>query len=158
MAEVVEHSTSMMTDADLRSIAVYLKDQPAAEAPRPAPLAHSDPAMLAGATIYENNCVGCHGRDGKGENLIFPPLAGNAILIQSSIESLTRIVLEGAQAPGKTAPTAPSMPSYAWKLNDAQLADLLTYVRNSWGNAAAPVTAASVGKIRAGLSGGSDAR
>ena len=160
MAEVVEHSTSQMTDADLGAIAVYLKDQPAAEESHPAStLSRRDPAMQAGAELYQNNCVGCHGWDGKGERLIFPPLAGNAILIQPSAESLTRVVLEGAQAAGtKTAPTAPSMPSFAWKLNDAQIADLLTYIRNSWGNAAAPVSAASVGEIRASLHGGNDAR
>ena len=103
--------------------------------------------MQAGATLYQNNCTGCHGADGKGERLIFPPLAGNAILIQSSAESLTRVVLEGAQAAGtKPAPTSPSMPSFAWKLSDAQIADLLTYIRNSWGNAAAPVSAEIRGK------------
>jgi mono/diheme cytochrome c family protein len=158
MAEVVERSTSQMTDADLGAIAAYLKDQPAAEIPPPpAALPQSDPAMQAGAMLYRNNCGACHGGDGKGERLIFPPLAGNAILIQPSAESLTRVVLEGAQAAGtKTAPTAPSMPSFAWKLDDAQVADLLTYIRNSWGNAAAPVSAESVGKIRASLRGGND--
>lgn len=160
MAEVVEKSTSQMTDADLGAIAIYLKDQPAAGETRMAPApATGDPAMRAGAMLYQNNCTGCHGADGKGERLIFPPLAGNAILIQPSAESLTRVVLEGAQAAGtRTAPTAPSMPSFAWKLDDAQVADLLTYIRNSWGNEAAPVSAQSVGKIRASLRGGSDAR
>jgi mono/diheme cytochrome c family protein len=160
MAEVVEHSTSQMTDADLGAIAVYLKDQPAAEPSAPAPaLPQNDPAMQAGAVLYRNNCTGCHGADGKGERLIFPPLAGNAVLIQPSAESLTRVVLEGAQAAGtKTAPTAPSMPSFAWKLDDAQMADLLTYIRNSWGNNAAPVSADFVSKIRANLRGGNDAR
>ena len=65
------------------------------------------------------------------------------------------MVLAGAQAAGtKAAPTAPSMPSYAWKFNDAQVANLLTYIRNNWGNAAQAVSAESVGKIRAGLGGG----
>ena len=50
------------------------------------------------------------------------------------------------------------MPSFAWRLNDAQVADLLTYVRNSWGNGAAPVSADSVGKIRARLRDGNDTR
>jgi mono/diheme cytochrome c family protein len=66
------------------------------------------------------------------------------------------VVLGGAQAAGtKVAPTAPAMPSFAWKFDDAEVANLLTYVRNSWGNAAAPVSAASVTAIRAKLRGGS---
>ena len=120
MAEVVERSTSQMTEDDLNAIAVYLKDQPAAVDSRISAPSHDDPAMQAGAALYRNNCAACHGPDGKGERLIFPPLAGNAILVQSSAESLTRVVLEGAQAvTTKAAPTAPSMPSFAWKLNDA---------------------------------------
>ena len=155
MVEVVEHSTSQMTDADLSSIAVYLKDVPAAQA-APAPvLAANDPVMQTGARLYQDNCVGCHGADGRGEHLIFPPLAGNAVLMQSSAESPIRILLEGAQSVStKAAPTSPSMPSFAWKFSDADIADLLTYVRNSWGNAAPAVGADSVAKARASLKGG----
>jgi mono/diheme cytochrome c family protein len=50
------------------------------------------------------------------------------------------------------------MPSFAWKFSDRDVAGLLTYIRNSWGNAAPPVSAAAVGRIRASLRGGSDAR
>jgi mono/diheme cytochrome c family protein len=46
------------------------------------------------------------------------------------------------------------MPSFAWRLNDAQVADLLTYVRNSWGNAAAPVGADEVATVRTRLRAG----
>ena len=156
MAEVVEHSTSQMTEADLAAIAVYLKDVPASQS-GPAPeLAGGDPAMRAGAKLFQDNCVGCHGSDGRGEHLIFPPLAGNATLLQSSAESAIRVVLAGAQAVStKAVPTAPSMPSFAWKFNDAQIADLVTYVRNSWGNAGPPVAAETVAKVRANLHGGS---
>jgi mono/diheme cytochrome c family protein len=156
MSEVVERSTSEMNDNDLKAIAVYLKDQPAANEPPQQIVAANDPAMRAGAVLYQSNCVGCHGWDGKGERLIFPPLAGNAVLVQPSAESLIRVVLAGAQAVAtKAAPTEPSMPSFAWKLNDRQLADLLTYVRNSWGNQAGAVSEADVAKARASLRGGS---
>ena len=154
MVEVVEHSTSQMNDADLFAIAVYLKDVPASQNGAPSALARNDPAMLSGAKLYQDNCVGCHGGDGRGEHLIFPPLAGNAVLLQSSAETPIRIVLAGAQSVStKAALTSPSMPSFAWKFDDAQIADLLTYVRNSWGNAGPPVTAESVAKIRANLHG-----
>lgn len=155
MAEVVERSTSLMQDGDLKAIAVYLKDQPAGESRAPAQVTANDPAMTSGAALYRQNCVGCHGWDAKGEALIFPPLAGNAVIVQPSAESLVRVVLAGAQAvTTKAAPTQPSMPSFAWKLNDRQMADLLTYVRNSWGNQASPVSAETIAKIRASLRGG----
>jgi mono/diheme cytochrome c family protein len=156
MAEVVENSTSQMTDADRSAIAVFLKDMTASSSAPVSALAPSDPAMVSGAKLYQINCVGCHGSDGRGETRIFPPLAGNSGLLQSSPENLVRVVLEGAQAVStKTAPTAPSMPSFAWKFDDAEIADILTYVRNSWGNAAPPVAAESVAKARSTLRGGS---
>lgn len=155
MADVVERSTSQMNDRDLQAIAVYLKDQQGAQT-QSISVAANDAGMTAGAALYRGNCVACHGWDGKGEKLIFPPLAGNAVLMQPSAESLIRVVLAGAQAvTTKAAPTEPSMPSFAWKLNDQQVADLLTYVRNNWGNRAGPVSTNDVAKVRASLRGGS---
>jgi mono/diheme cytochrome c family protein len=64
------------------------------------------------------------------------------------------VVLAGTQAAQTArAPTAPAMPSFAWRLDDAQVADLLTYVRNSWGNAAGAVPRAAVTRSRAALQG-----
>ena len=48
-------------------------------------------------------------------------------------------------------PTAPAMPAFDWRLGDAQLAAVLTYIRNSWGNAAAAVSADAVARQRAAL-------
>ncbi len=156
MADVVERSTSQMSDGDLQAVALYLKDQPGAQEQPPAAMAINDPAMTDGKVLFQNNCVACHGANGKGEAKMFPPLAGNPVLLQSSAENLIRVVLAGAQAVSTpAAPTGPSMPSFAWKLNDAQLADLLTYVRNSWGNQAPPVGADMVAKARASLKSGS---
>lgn len=156
MAEVVERSTSQMTDRDLEAVALYLKDQPAPSEPAPAAVAGNDPAVTAGKVLFQDNCTACHGANGKGETLMFPPLAGNPVLLQSSAENLIRVALAGAQAVSTpAAPTGPSMPSFAWKLNDAQLADLLTYVRNNWGNHAPAVSADMVAKVRASLKSGS---
>ncbi len=156
MAEVIENSTTHMTNADLTAIAAYLKDQAVPPRPAPTALAASDPRMKSGAAVYQANCVGCHGWDGKGESRLFPPLAGNIAVRQQSAESLIRVVLEGARAvQTKEAPTASAMPSFAWRLNDRQVADLLTYVRNNWGNTGSAVTPESVGTIRARLRNGS---
>ena len=151
MAEAIGDSTALMEDSDLRAIAVYLKDAPASGSSGQSGLDKNDPHMKAGAAIYRDNCAACHGDDGKGENAIFPPLAGNPIISQSSAETLARVVLAGTQsADTAAARTQPAMPSFAWRLNDAQIADVLTYVRSSWGNAGA-VSAGTVQGIRGNL-------
>jgi mono/diheme cytochrome c family protein len=156
MAEAVENSTSHMADADLAAIATYLKDGRASSPPVPVQITADDPHRKAGSMIYEDNCAACHGRDGKGEGRLFPPLARNAIVQQASVETLARVVLAGARAAQtKGAPTAPAMPSFAWRLDDQQVADVLTYIRSNWGNNAAPVSAASIGGSRSRLRSGS---
>jgi mono/diheme cytochrome c family protein len=108
--------------------------------------------LQAGAAIYQETCTACHGGDGRGERSIFPTLAGSAVVQQKSAEGLIRAVLAGAQSVQTVrAPTGAAMPSFAWRLNDAQVADVVTYIRSSWGNQAAPVTAAMVAPIRARL-------
>jgi mono/diheme cytochrome c family protein len=153
MAEVIEHSTAQMNDSDLAAIATYLKDMKGDDT-APRPLSAENTRMKAGAVLYEDNCQGCHNRGGSGQSVIFPPLAANPVVQQASAESLIRVVLAGTQAAQTArAPTAPAMPSFAWRLDDAQVADLLTYVRNSWGNAAGAVPRAAVTRSRAALQG-----
>ncbi|MFK0164340.1 c-type cytochrome [Rhizobium sp. NPDC090279] len=149
MAEAIAQSTSLMKDADLKAIAVYLKSLTAASAEKPAPLKVDDGRMVAGGAIYHDTCSACHGLDGKGAMPLFPALAGNSLVQQPSAETLGHVVLAGSQGvytPSKQ--TTPAMPSFAWRLSDQQVSDVLTYVRNSWGNAAAPVSASDVSDIR----------
>ena len=65
---------------------------------------------------------------------------------------MIRVVLIGSRA-GATAaaPTTPAMPAFGWNLSDQEIADVLTYVRNAWGNAAQPVQPADVTKLRGRL-------
>ncbi len=66
--------------------------------------------------------------------------------------TLVRVVLQGTRAVSTLArPTAPAMPAFDWRLTDAQVAAVLTYIRNSWGNAAAPVAASAVATQRTSL-------
>ncbi len=148
MAEVVVNSTSRMSDADVRAIAIYLKDLPAG-APEPAVTPPPQPDMTAGAAIYAHACIACHEADGSGAPRIYPPLPGNANLQSADPLSTLRIMLDGAQT--VTTPRAPntgSMPAYDEKLSDQEIADVATYIRNSWGNAAPAVTPAQVAKAR----------
>lgn len=151
MAEVVEHSTAKMTDADLQAIAVYLKDLPPSSGNGGG--ANGVEAQLAsGAGVYRMNCAACHSLNGKGDEILFPALAGNPLVRQTSAETLARVVLAGSKgAATPAAPTGPGMPSFAWKLSDGQVADVLTYIRNNWGNTAPAVSAGTVNKIRSSL-------
>ena len=147
MAEMITDSARHMTDADLHAIAVYLKDQPGEEH---GVLPAADPGVLKmGGKIYADECSGCHGPNGQGTPGLFPTLAGASLVRQNDAASLMRVVLRGARSVGtERAPTAPAMPAFAWILTDDQVAAVLTYVRNSWGNAAAPVAASTVRKAR----------
>ena len=63
--------------------------------------------------------------------------------------TLVRVVLQGTRAVSTpNMPTAPAMPAFDWRLNDAQVAAVLTYIRNSWGNAASPVPVKAAAKQR----------
>jgi mono/diheme cytochrome c family protein len=147
MGEMITNSASHMTDADLHAIAVYLKDQPGEEHRAPP---KADAAMMKmGGRIYADECSGCHGPNGRGAPGLFPTLAGASIVRQNDATSLMHVVLRGARSVGTDkAPTAPAMPAFAWILTDDQVAAVLTYVRNSWDNTAAPVTASTVSKAR----------
>jgi mono/diheme cytochrome c family protein len=147
MSEVVVNSTSKMSDTDVRAIAVYLKDLPAGT-PEPAVTSPPPAQMANGEKIYRGACIACHELDGSGAPRIYPPLPGNANLQSADPSSTLRVILDGAQT--VTTPRAPnkgSMPAYP-KLSDQDIADVATYMRNSWGNAAPAVTPEEVAKAR----------
>jgi mono/diheme cytochrome c family protein len=147
MSETLNLSTSHMNDDDLKAIAVYLKDQPGRAAGAPA--APDQTMMKIGAQIYADECSGCHTRNGQGAAGLFPALNGSPVVQQTDPTSLLRVVLRGALSVGTDkAPTAPAMPAFGWVLNDDQVAAVVTYIRNTWGNAAPPVNASQVGKAR----------
>jgi mono/diheme cytochrome c family protein len=151
MAEAVSHSTSQMTEDDLAAIAVYLKDNGGTGAST-ASAAASQSAMRAGTAIYKDNCAACHRDNGMGDSGLFPRLAGSPLVQSDDPTSLIRVVLQGSRAVSTSAaPSAPAMPSFDWRLNDAQVGAVVTYIRNSWGNAAAPVEHAAVNKARTSL-------
>lgn len=150
MAEVVRRSTQHLTHDDLEAIAVYLQTLPP---PSPAPAPSSVPlapaALEAGRAIYVKQCSACHGKQGEGAGSIYPPLRGNSTVLAPVAINVVRSVLLGGFAPVTHANPMPySMPPFARQLNDAQIAQVVNYIRQSWGNMAATVTAAEVAKYR----------
>jgi mono/diheme cytochrome c family protein len=144
MAEVVQNSTSHLTDTDLQAMAEYLKSIPAnsrLRTPRKLP----DDKRLEIAALYLDHCGGCHQSQGRGAPGVFPPLAGNGVVLARDPANIIKVVLGGIPAQGKYAP----MPSFASQLTDKGIADLTNYIRTSWGNTAPTiVTPAMVAKLR----------
>ena len=152
MAEVVANSTQHWRDADLKAVATYLKDVKGTGSAPPRPLDVADPLMVAGKAVFVDRCSACHVGTGEGQPFLFPKLAKAPLVNGEDPTSLIRVVLQGSQA-GRTdaRPTTPAMPSFGWNLGDAEIANVLSYVRNSWGNAAPVVTPAQVGDMRSKL-------
>jgi mono/diheme cytochrome c family protein len=147
MADEVEESSSHMTAADLRAIAIYLKDQPGGGNPPGHAVSADDPIMQAGAAIYTDECAACHTEEGAGIARLFPTLKGSPLVQSAEPTSLIHVVLNGSRAVATaSAPSSPAMPPFGWKLSDHQVADVVTYIRNAWGNHATPVAA---GEVRA---------
>jgi mono/diheme cytochrome c family protein len=150
MGLVVQHSTSLLADDDLQAIVAYLADR--AASPARSMTAPDAGQMKTGEAIFVDECSACHLMQGQGQTLAFPPLARSANAQQVEPTTALHLILAGVQAvPTSSAPTPFTMPAFAWKLDDAQVAAVATYVRNSWGNAAPAVTPEQVAKLRGKL-------
>lgn len=151
MAEEVKFSSSHMTDSDLAAIAAYLKDVPG-RTDHPGAIAVDDPEMKSGQAIYRDVCSACHALQGNGVPNLFPALSKSALVRSDDPATGIRLVLRGARSVATNAePTSPGMPAFDWQLNNEQIAAVLTYIRNSWGNAAPRVTADAVRSTKAAL-------
>lgn len=157
MAEVISHSTQHLSKADLGGIAQYLKQLPA----RPG---HQEKTVLepstttaklragdytaSGAVGYVEYCSECHRLDGRGAPRVFPALAGNSIVSAKDPSSLIQFTLAG----GGMASTphdrmAFVMPGFD-QLRNREIAEILNFIRNGWGNRGSQVTASDVARMR----------
>lgn len=157
MADVVDHSTRYFTDGDLRSIAAYLKQLPAASGKLVTlpPKADSTTAALRdgrytsrGAVIYMEQCVVCHRTDGLGMPRIFPALAGNSAIFAQNPQSIIQITLEGGKMPSNDQDLmAFAMPGFK-HLSDQDVTDVINFIRTAWTNQAPPVGERDVERTR----------
>jgi mono/diheme cytochrome c family protein len=157
MNDVVEHSMQHMTDGDLHAIAAYLKSLPASGMAKTTFVASDDTAKALraghdgerGAQLYLDNCAACHRTDGKSNAITFPALPGNPTVLAENPASLIRLVLAGSTLPStKERPSNLGMPGFAWRLSDDETAQLVSFVRKSWGNQAPAASASEVAKVR----------
>lgn len=157
MADVVTHSMQNMTDQDVNAIAAYLKTLTPSPDSRSTYTVSDETAQALrvghetnrGAQLYLDNCAACHRTDAKSNAKVFPALSGNPTVLAGNPESLIRLVLAGSKLPStKEAPSPLGMPGFGWRLSDDEIAQLLSFVRQSWGNQASTVAPAQVMSVR----------
>jgi mono/diheme cytochrome c family protein len=158
MSDVIVHSTQFLSAEDAAATAKFLKtlqDRPTYAGARFAyderterDLASGD-ATKRGALLYLDNCAACHRPDGRGYEGVFPSLAGNPVVETDDPLSLISIVLLGSQTSRTSVtPAQFAMPAFAWRLTDQDAADIISFIRSSWGNDAKPIEAPKVAALR----------
>jgi mono/diheme cytochrome c family protein len=152
MTEAFNNSTQFMDDADLAAIARYLKSLPGDPQRDGTPwqyVAADTRQDVPGAHTYATRCASCHGLDGKGQPEWMPPLAGATSALARESASAINITLNGSQrVVAAGVPDAYRMPAFREQLSDAEIAQVLTYVRSTWGNHGEAIDAKAVGKLR----------
>lgn len=152
MIDAINNSTQYLSDADLTAIATYLKSLPANHEASDAKVASVD------SKLYVQQCAACHLDTGKGHAPYIAPLAGNPTVMDPDPSSLINITLNGSsRVVVNGMPDAYRMPQFRVLLKDEQIAELVSFIRSSWGNTGKPVTADQVAKIRKETSAASDA-
>jgi mono/diheme cytochrome c family protein len=165
MTDVVANSTSHMTDEDLHAMAAYLKSLGSdAKAVYPHDAQRSDATtrkltaatdLTLGERLYLDNCGACHFVKGEGASRIFPRLDGASIINAQDPTALVHVILAGAQTPSTArAPSILPMPGFAERMNDAEVAELATFLRQGWSNNAPAVSAKLVQEVRTAVAEG----
>lgn len=101
---------------------------------------HAAAQTLDGKALFAKNCAACHQANGRGIPGAFPALAVNP-LVQGPVAEVATVLLKGRGG----------MPAFGASLGDPQVALVLSYVRASFGNQAAPVGEAEIAALRDAL-------
>lgn len=141
MAEVVFSSTQYLTAPDLDAMAQYLSTIDVREAPEPEPRRAGSDQLARGAEVYRQHCAACHGRAGEGAAGLYPALAGNRAVVLPPPHNVVQMIRHGGFAPTTAGNPRPfGMPPYGQLLSNEEIADVATFVRQSWGNDAGAVS------------------
>jgi mono/diheme cytochrome c family protein len=161
MSDVIVNSTQFLSAEDAAATARYLKTLQDRPANTRAAFAYdertdrelaSGDAKKRGALLYLDNCAACHRPDGRGYEGVFPSLAGNPVVETDNPLSLISVVLLGSQTSRtSTTPAQFAMPAFAWRLTDQDAADIVSFIRSSWGNDAKPIEAPQVAALRSSI-------
>jgi len=100
-----------------------------------------------GHALYNRKCATCHQQSGEGIPHAYPALAGDAFLLGAEDDDVIKLIFRGRDG----------MPAWAGFLKDDEIAKILTYARDSWGNAAPAMSKEEVAALRKTVPGLSQA-
>lgn len=146
MAEVVHNSTQHLTKTDAEAIAVYLQSIPAPKAAAAKFVKAND--LEQGKQLFTKGCAGCHGAKGEGKTGVYPALAGNISVTEpTGVNAIRVVLLGGLTVTTHHNPEPYSMPAFDdW--DNQQVASVVNYIRQSFGNQAAAISADTVKAVR----------
>jgi nitrite reductase (NO-forming) len=141
-AQADEGSASAKREAELKAkIDAEIKANPAIAS------LTKEVRLERGKQVYMQSCFACHLPDGKGMANVFPPLAGSDYLLADADRAI-RVVLKGLTGPVTVNGTTYNSAMPPQPLTDEQIADVMTYVLNSWGNQGATITPDDVRRVK----------
>ena len=108
--------------------------------------------MKKGEKIYTAKCNGCHGSDAKGNGSTYPSLAGSA-WVTGETDRFAMIILNGLEGPVSNGTTYGAMPPQGIGMTPEELAGIMTYVRNNFGNSVGDVVTVDMAKAAIEISG-----
>lgn len=155
MATVVRQSLQHLSEDDVRAMAVYLKSLPESER-RPEMNYPEMPEnvrnyLAQGGKLYEKHCQDCHGASGQGAPGIYPALAGNRSITMMNPTNVIRSVLNGGYPPTTAGNPRPyGMPPFQQVIRDEEVAQVVSFIRNAWGNRGSLISVIDVGQSRGG--------
>jgi mono/diheme cytochrome c family protein len=153
MGTVVRQSLQYLSQDDLRAMAVYLKSLPESNAQPevnyPEMPENVRKYLAQGEKLYKKYCEECHGITGQGASGIYPALAGNRSVTMTIPTNVIRSVLNGGYPPTTAANPRPyGMPPFQQIIRDEEVAQVVSFIRNAWGNRGSLVSAIDVGQSR----------
>lgn len=149
MAEVVYSSTQYLDEKDLDAMARFLAAIPVREREAEEFVRAPSEVSARGAKVYEQHCASCHGDEGQGVPSIYPALAGNRAVTLASSNNLVQLIRKGGFPPSTSGNPRPfGMPPFGQILSNDDIAAVATFLRQSWGNMAAPVSTRDVASVR----------
>ncbi|MEZ5706906.1 MAG: cytochrome c [Burkholderiaceae bacterium] len=131
------------------ALAVFLTDLPERRRGPDAFESAKPETMALGDKVYRQWCLDCHGNAGQGSSGAYPALAGNRSVVMASHVNAVQAILAGGFPPATHGNPQPyGMPPFRTLLNDAEVAAVASFVRQSWGNRANAVTPQAVQRLR----------